>query len=427
MEMRTADRVGITLLVAGLAFIAACSVSGHVDNLGVLPPTDGGRQPNAGTGDGGWQPNAGNGDGGGMLPQISPCAASVPSSGLPVTDPGARWVRDSEDFAGLAFSGYLDGPRREMRSQDAPGLYFFESGGNYVLRAFDSKSDRYFTVAGGARGYLDGPFSRARFGGWGYAGGLEAACASDGALYIVENALKVVRRLDFAKQEVTTIIASPSSVGLVDFYALATDSTGKIYLLGDTSSGMGIAITDLQGRVLQPMLGPLAGQQPSNGFSMVIDAKHNRLYGANRCNGGWYVWYWDLANGGAFVGVLPIPDPADPSTRPLDVAGPFKGTYLWCPAGIGFGPDDPDYRYLYYGGGDYTSFWRLDLQAQMIDAFGPVVPMSYTAMAFNQPPTELPFGSVGMWGAYPTWGDQNNDILISVPITPSLMHFVRVQ
>ena len=425
------DRVGIVLLLTGLAFIAACSVSGHVNNRSTLPPIDGGWPVDAGDGDGAWKPNTGTGDGGVTVPLFSPCTASVPSSVLPVTDPGARWVADSENFAGLDFMGYLDGPRHEMRSQESPGLAFFEGGGDYVLRALDPKTDRYFTVAGGARGYLDGPFSRARFGGWGYGGGLVTACAPDGTLYIAETTLNVVRRLDFAKQEVTTVISNPGAVGLGNFYDLVIDSKGKIYFLGDfTYTGIGLAVTDLQGNVQQPTVGPLGGQHPDHGFSMALDEKNNRLYAANRCTGAWYVWYWDLANGGAFVGVLPIPDPTDPSTRPRDVAGPFKGAHLWCPGGIGFGPDDPDYRYLYYGGGDYPSFWRLDLQAQMIDTFAPAdagETPSPGDMAFNQPPSELQWESIGTWGAFPIWGNQNNDILISVPIAPSLMHFRRVQ
>jgi hypothetical protein len=265
------------------------------------------------------------------LPQLppSPCRVIGASpGGVQVTDPSARWERAGV-FAGLGFQGYLDGPRLEMRSYAPPTqTVFFEVGGDYVLRGYDAKTERYVTIAGGARGYLDGPFSRARFGGWGYGGGLGAACGSDGALYIVESGPKVLRRVDFDKRVVTTVLKDIGSI------AISAGSDGKLYLAGWD----GIIVTTLEGQVLQKW--KPVGQSPGHGFSIAIDEKHQRLYAANRCIPDWYVWYWDLTAGAKFVGVLPFPKAGDP-VREQNLAGPFDGADLHCPGGLAFGPDDP--------------------------------------------------------------------------------------
>ena len=74
-------------------------------------------------------------------------------------------------MGGSAARGYLEGPTREMEFYAmglfGPGYYTLE-GGRYGFGRYDPGTRTAFTVAGSARGYLDGPFSRARFGGWDY-------------------------------------------------------------------------------------------------------------------------------------------------------------------------------------------------------------------------------------------------------------------
>lgn len=114
--------------------------------------------------------------------------------------------------------------------------------------------------------------------------------------------------------------------------------------------------------------------EKAGGDCFEYDPKHNRLYGFTREGSfaspkgdgyGWLLWYWDLDNGGKFVGLISGANHPDnqPVRRPM-VTGPFKGSKFWCPFGLWWGPDDPECRYLYMGGGDEGSFYRLDLEKQ---------------------------------------------------------------
>lgn len=364
---------------------------------------------------------------GGFLatPRFSPCGPLRPSTGLPVTDPNARWERVKDPDAGSSFwagttvPGYLDGPRLETRSFAPTMPAFFEHGNDYVLRAWDPETDRFVTVAGGARGYLDGPFSRARFSGWGYGGGLTTACAPDGALFIAESALRVVRKLDFETQTVSTVLRDITPL------AIAASADGTTLYVVDWDK---VSVVDRATWTTVRSFPFTTDARPAHGFSIALDDKHQRLYAANRCSGAWYVWYWDLADG-TFHGVLPLLPPTAPQ-RPQNVPGPFEGAALHCPAGISFGPDDPDYRYLYYGGGDSTTFWRLDLTGRMVDAFGPDDASRQPYMVFrftHDYTTPLGFLSVSSWAGLPVWGRDNNDVLLGQPIYSAAIRFRRTQ
>jgi len=356
-------------------------------------------------------------DGGLAVARLSPCRGQGGGSfSIPVSHGDARWMRRGR-FAGLGIQGYLDGPRLQMRSYNPPGRFgFFETGGEYVFRAYDEQTGRYITLAGSARGYLDGPFSRARFGGWGYSATLRAACAPDGSLYVLEPLLGVVRRLDFEREQVTTVTHETDGAR-----ALAFDELGVLYL-----AGYGNTIR----RVHPSGASDTQSIEPafiSHGFGVAMDNKHDRLYGANRCAGNWYVWYWDLASQGKFVGVLAIPGEGE-TKRALNATGPFEGTWLHCPSGIAFGPDDPDHRYLYYGGGDNTTFFRLDLVKQWIDTWGPVDPSQsapFTDLTWVEAPGKFPFKSVVSWAGTPGWDE--GDIYLGDAIWPDLIRFERVK
>jgi RNA polymerase sigma-70 factor (ECF subfamily) len=291
----------------------------------------------------------------------------------PVTDPGAEWEREG-NFAGCGLPGYLDGPREGMLTADSVGLFnWFGEGADNRLRTYDPATERYYTVAGTTHGYLDGPFSRARFALNGpnssYVNSVSGAASPDGRyLYLNEGRLGVMRRLDFQKREVVTFCQDKRASG-----AMAADSKGNLYVVGWNG---GIKMLP-DGKIEQ--LNVNAGELIGHGFCIAYDEKNNRIYGANRGNAAfretraWYVGYWDLNAGGKFVGVLPQPMKGE-TPRARCESGPFEGTQLYCPGGICWGADDPDYRFLYYGGGDDMTFYRLDMEKKVWVVFGSPAP-----------------------------------------------------
>jgi RNA polymerase sigma-70 factor (ECF subfamily) len=296
----------------------------------------------------------------------------------PVTDPGAEWERDPEPFAGCWLVGNLDGPRRDMLGMDISIPRTVEDNATYRVREYDPVTERFFTAAGSTYGYLDGPLSRARFvfcgAGSFYGGGIAAANSPDGRyMYLIEPANNgILRRIDFEKKEVTTLLKDTKGAIGMD-----VDSKGNIYLVG----WGGVTKMSPDGKT-EPLNLQDYGKIFGHGFSMLVDDKNNRIYGSNRGNlafaaegdrRDWYVGYWDLNAGGKFVGVLPQPRKGEKVRKMCD-SGPFEGTYLYCPGGLIFGPDDPDRRYLYYGGGDDSTFYRLDMEKKNWVVFGSPLP-----------------------------------------------------
>jgi hypothetical protein len=287
----------------------------------------------------------------------------------PATDPGAEW-EDKGPWGGSGGSGnyaygYLDGPRREAMfycKPGGPGAVFTEDGATNIVRIHDPKTDRYMTLIGsGARGSgRDGPFSRIRLGGWGYSssGGMAGGGSSRYSYYTSTLAGKAtLRRMDFTKR------VSELAPGNVEV-------TGReIFVFEDgyfVRGGTSLRKYSHDGKVVKEYTlepGPRESLGP-------YDPKNDRLYGSSREGVGtpgnsWVVWGWDLKAGGKFFGLLPaMREPENQPLRKQMATGPFKGSFFWCPGGLGFGPGDPDYRYLYMGGGDEANMYRLDLQKQ---------------------------------------------------------------
>jgi hypothetical protein len=288
----------------------------------------------------------------------------------PATDPGAEW-EDKGPWGGIGFggvlNGYLDGPHREAMfytGPGGPGAVFGEDGATNIFRAYDPKTERVMTLIGsGARGDgIDGPFSRVRLGGWGYSstGGMARGGSSRYRYYTStqQDGKSALRRLDFAKR-VSEL--APGNVEVTGCEILVFED-GYFVRRGTSLRKLshdGKLITEY---TLEP--GPRESLGP-------YDPKNDRIYGSSREGTGsskeasWVVWGWDLKAGGKFFGV--IPGSHNPECQPLRkqmATGPFKGSFFWCPGGLGFGPGDPDYRYLYMGGGDESNMYRLDLQKQ---------------------------------------------------------------
>lgn len=278
----------------------------------------------------------------------------------PVSDPSARWVH--EDFVRVKNCGDpLDGPRRGMQANATPGTgLYFEGGGDWYLRKYDEALDRYFTASGGTAGYLDGPLSRARFGTYGYARERSSAGSPDGKyIYFTEPDMKgALRLIDTTKGEVKTILKDfGGSPGLT------VDSTGTLYIV----SYSGFQVVTPDGKVEKR---PMEFKEGTQGYALcvVIDEVNKRLYGARRDT---HVWYWDLANGGKYVEVLNMKTSKAPPRSQKCATGPFDGMDLHCPAGLNKFPV-PEVKCLYFGGGDDTSFYQLDLEKRYMLRFRPL-------------------------------------------------------
>lgn len=358
-----------------------------------------------------------------QAPAPAPAAEKAPKTfATPVVDAGAQWVRDDEPWAGCGIGAYLDGPRKEMCTRNVPGTsWWFEPGGDFTIRRYNPAIERYYTIAGRARGYLDGPFSRARFGSIGYMHDHKVTASPDGRyVYFTEPDMGgLLRVMDFETQTVSTLSKD------LKFEAMSSDSKGNLYGMNWGS----LTILNPKGEVVETKkLQLIDNRQQYHTFqNMTLDEVHSRLYAANRGSGDWTIWYWDLANDGAWVGVLPLPKEGEPK-RTLNETGPFKGTNQRCPGGIAFGPGDPEKRYLYQGGGDNTTFYRLDLEKQIIDTFGPLDPKEkapYKHLGWVQAKW-LPFGSISQWCGTPNY-DEHGNITMGVSLAGIRIRFTRVK
>lgn len=301
-----------------------------------------------------------SGDGGGApLPAEKPKKFSAP-----VWDPGARW--QMEKLAGIEVAGHLDGPRLEMEYSSAGILnpiYRPVGQGKFAYGSYDPATERGHIVAGWAQGYLDGPFSRARFGGWDYVNRCKYAASADGRYFFLTDVYngRVLRRLDAVKQEVVTLL--PDTKGLL---GMTPSSDGRLYVL---KSGGATVIVGTDGTTKPgPQFKIREKIKPAWGASLALDEKNGRIYASAFSSKNWYVWYWSLADG-SFHGVLPIAKEGEPA-RSKSVPGPFKGTTLYNQGSVMFGPDDPDYRFLYGGRTDTWNFFRMDLEKKVIACLG---------------------------------------------------------
>lgn len=281
--------------------------------------------------------------------------ASARAFGIPVWHADARW--QVERFGGCGLVGNLDGPRGEMSFFSVGVLklcYQPNGAGRYQYGSYDVATERAHLVVGSARGYLDGPFSRARFGGWDYVIRSTSTASPDGRYYYLTDGYNghVLRRLDFEKQEVTTLLPDARKVA-----GIAAGSEGRLYVLHQTGQ---LEILDAAGKSTN---GPKVKQEEDAGqwgYSLALDEKHNKLYGTCYGTKNYYIWYWDLKDG-SFHGVLPTPAQSG-QDRGRNVPGPFEGTNLYNQGTIMFGPDDPECRLLYTGRTDTWNFFRLDLE-----------------------------------------------------------------
>lgn len=295
---------------------------------------------------------------------------SKPKYEIPVWHPDVLWEVDA-DFAGCNAPGFLDGPRRESQpfGREPDRLYGPTQGGRNLILAYDEKTEWVHIAAGSARGFLDGPFSRARFGLESYNARSSWAHSPDKRYYYMTDVSNnhALRRLDLQEQQVKTIRRNIQGFG-----GFTVDDQGKVLLI----EGKELLWLDPDGKkekslglTLEESISGIGGW----GASLAYDEINKRLYATAFGSKNWYVWYWDLKDG-SFHGVLPIP-PKDTGRR-MNEAGPFEGTRLYNEGTVFFGPDDPKRRFLYIGRVDTDGLFRLDLEKKIIAALTLINPQN---------------------------------------------------
>lgn len=282
----------------------------------------------------------------------------------PIWHPDARW-ENAGDWAGVGPSSYLDGPRGEVmwRCGGTPP-YFQQMGGINHIWGYDAATERIHAVAFSGRGLMDGPFSRARFEGPGYFSGTGFLGRSPDGRFLVIADQRRVRTLDFKDQMVRTIL--PPEAGLM---SATVDSKGNtVALLGTWNDFRVVTVDSATGKTLAETAMKKATDGVKGMAGIAMDDKHNRLYACGtpfeKDGKLWHVWYFDLADGGSFHGVL-----AGERIGPnVGYAGPFDGFKGYPDKGLYFGPEDPDFRFLYMPVTDTSCFMRLDLEKRMVAA-----------------------------------------------------------
>lgn len=292
----------------------------------------------------------------------------------PVWDPSAEWVIDG-NYSGSGAAGDLDGPRLDFMARRHPYLPAFartvlNETNDHAAPIYISSLDRIHRAAGSATGYLDGPFSRARFVAGSYSSRGRSATSPDGRyVYMTEPSLGLcLRQIDFGRQQVRTLLDK------VSFFGLDCGTQVPLYAL---SSDYRIVMMDADANVLRELKAQMPeGAEIGNwGCTLLPDEDKGRLYASRQASGkiDWFVWYWDLADG-TFHGVLPMTVGeydretmrgwGPPRVGKGHLFGTFEGTGWYPELWIAFKPGDKERNHIWAGCTDMNKVWVLDLQAR---------------------------------------------------------------
>lgn len=292
----------------------------------------------------------------------------------PVWDPSAEWVIDGA-YSGSGAAGDMDGPRLDFLGRRYPRVAGFSNmvlneSNDHVSQVYIADLDRIHKAAGSATGYLDGPFSRARFIAGGYSARGKTATSPDGRyVYMTEPWLGLcLRQIDYGRQQVRTLIKNVSILGL------ACGDKVPLYLLNKDYQ---IVMMDADAKVIREIKAQMPeGSTIGNwGCTLLLDEEKDRLYASRQASGqiDWFIWYWDL-NDGTFHGVLPMTvGEYDPKTMkgwgPPRVGrghlfGTFEGTGWYPELWIRFKPGDTERNHIWAGCTDMSNVWVLDLKAK---------------------------------------------------------------
>ncbi len=272
--------------------------------------------------------------------------------------------------------GLLNGPGVQASCSAGCGVMNVDGAGNGYwgnkgtwpeVRRWDVVTGMVTAVAGSACGYLDGPVSRARFSGWGYNGGANICASRDGQHVFLRDSAKssVWRHIDREAGMVKTVtpFTSGGANNVIvrdksgDVYAFRTDGTD----MPDCPGYKKLKVARFKGSHRGK---PTAG---IGGFisGWALDAENMKFYWHGR--GAPAVC--DLK-----TGEVRCLTPRGKTPRGSDTTGPFEGMSWHCPTGMSISPGG---RYLFMGGGDSGSFYRLDLEKKKIDRFARLEPGIY--------------------------------------------------
>ena len=253
-------------------------------------------------------------------------------------------------------AGILNGPglgaeytSTSDAASDGRGNAYWTAAGTFpIVRRWSVGDDRVVTVAGSATGHLDGPLSRARFGGWGGGGyspgGIEVSRDGRHGFVREPHNEKRLRHIDLDSGKVSTLGKGLTAV---------RDRTGEVYVLnlggGAVPPGKGYKTLKI------PKL-----QIAGHSLHYALDAAGGRLYYHVRGP----LCVADLKTGKCAP--LSWDKGSRAKKRKQDVTGPLEGMLFHCPVGLSISPGG---RYLYVGGGDSCSFYRIDLEKKYVHVF----------------------------------------------------------
>ncbi len=243
-------------------------------------------------------------------------------------------TKEGREGIGCHFIG--NGPVGEAEDCDlSKGLTVDSSGNAYytntaysVMRRYSKTKDMVSSFTGGAKGYLDGPVSRARFGGWGY-NNTNCICASDDGkhVFLRDGVNKQWRYINVDSGMVSTVGPTSGTGGA--YLIIAKDCiSGEIYAFmpnGTTPPDCG-GYKKLTTAVLSFSSSAFDG--------IALDVTKMRFYYHYRGPS----YSMDLSTG---------------------ISTQITGA-LWCPTGMSISQSG---RYLYIGGGDDMFCWRNDLES----------------------------------------------------------------
>lgn len=270
---------------------------------------------------------------------------------------GARRADKDGMYGAVMGRGILNGPGLaadfcdcdDMDVDDAGNVYWTESGAFNILRKWDRQTNLVTTLAGSVCGHLDGPAESARFGSWGGGGysGSNLQVSADGKhAFLADD--EGLRHVDLAKSTVTTL----------GKFLAAKEKNGEIYVISrdgaDVPAGAGYK------PLKTPKLAFVPKITSGTGFWASLDLDKSRLY----AHGRGVIYYWDLKTGEPKT--ITWPDWSKPGGRETDTSGPLETTNFQCPIGLSVSSGG---RFLYVGGGDSSSFWRLDLDKKYVLIF----------------------------------------------------------
>lgn len=307
---------------------------------------------------------------------------------IPCWHPDARWEisktskRLSVDLGENVHPAELDGPAGEAMWSGVgavPSLCgHMTTGGRYNFLSFDEHSNRLHGVTCGAYGQMDGPFSRARFMVDNYVPRQninERQSQDKRYVYLISGkwGAAKLRCLDFVKQYVTSLPTGSAPPRGID-----VDEEGKIYVVNYAQE---LVIIDPKMDFKVVHLVKLKDWKEQEAFSgescaIAVDAKNGRIYGNTSRK--WHLWYWDIKDGshhGLIKRISGWPElKGEPFRNPghfVGGPGPFKGANFYAEGTVGFGPDDPNKRFIYMACCDDFNFYRLDLEREMVAVFDP--------------------------------------------------------